>query len=201
MLGKTNVKVKPNKKVDYVEYIESTGTQYIDTGIVPKSTTRMEIKLKYNDLNGNQTMGWGSGSSQEAFHLGFIGVYEEFIVSVSSNYSFGFSGVPKDEAIHTFDLKSGSQKIDGVQFGTDTIGNTASVGQTLFLFALYAEWVTSRATDFCKCNLYYCKLYDGDTLVRDFKPVKDGAGIYCLYDEVEKRYYYNQGSGSFTGGA
>ena len=33
MLGKTNVKVKPNKKVNYVEYIESTGTQYIDTGI------------------------------------------------------------------------------------------------------------------------------------------------------------------------
>ena len=38
MVGKTNVKVKPNEKIkiDYVEYIQSTGTQYIDTGLIMK---------------------------------------------------------------------------------------------------------------------------------------------------------------------
>ena len=50
-------------------------------------------------------------------------------------------------------------------------------------------------------KIHSFKMYKGDVLVRDFRPVKDGAGVYCLYDEVEKRYYYNQGTGSFIGGA
>lgn len=33
MIGITNVKIKPNKKIEFVEHIESTGTQCIDTGI------------------------------------------------------------------------------------------------------------------------------------------------------------------------
>ena len=46
-------------------------------------------------------------------------------------------------------------------------------------------------------NLYYAKIYDKDTLVRDFVPVIDSSGIPCLYDKVEDKFYYNEGSGEF----
>ena len=49
-------------------------------------------------------------------------------------------------------------------------------------------------------RLYYCKIYNGDTLVRDFVPVIDGSNIACLYDKVEKKCYYNVGTGTFSYG-
>lgn len=47
-------------------------------------------------------------------------------------------------------------------------------------------------------KLYYCKIWDGETLVRDYIPVLDSNGVACLYDKVEGKYYYNQGTGTFS---
>ena len=49
-------------------------------------------------------------------------------------------------------------------------------------------------------KLYSCQIYDNGTLVRDFWPCYDPDGVACLYDKVEKKYYYNAGSGAFTAG-
>lgn len=50
-------------------------------------------------------------------------------------------------------------------------------------------------------RIYYCKIYEGDTLVRDFIPVLSLENSHenepCLYDQVENKFYYNQGSGTF----
>ena len=51
---------------------------------------------------------------------------------------------------------------------------------------------------FGKFKLYYCKIWQGDTLVRDFVPVLDTEGKACLYDNVSKEYFYNSGSGEFS---
>ena len=45
------------------------------------------------------------------------------------------------------------------------------------------------------------KIYDEDTLLRDYVPVLDENNIACLYDTVEGKFYYNQGTGVFIGGA
>jgi hypothetical protein len=41
---------------------------------------------------------------------------------------------------------------------------------------------------------------DNGVLVRDMWPCYDPDGVACLYDKVEKKYYYNAGSGAFTAG-
>lgn len=183
-----------------LEYIESTGTQYIDTGIIPKSTTRVVMKFKYNTITRRQQHGWGSSGSAESFFMGIDGTNLEFISSVSNSYKVISTGISADSNIHIFDLKSGSQKLDGIEYGTEnTIGNTASTGQTLYLFAQHVEW-SSAPNDYCDCNMYYCQIYDGDKLVRDYIPTTDSADVVCFYDEVTKTYYYNKGTGSFTAG-
>lgn len=183
-----------------LEYIESTGTQYIDTGIIPKSTTRVVMKFKYNDVTRRQQHGWGSSGSAESFFMGIDGTNLEFISSVSNSYKVISTGISADSSIHIFDLKSGSQKLDGIEHGTEnTIGNTASTGQTLYLFAQHVEW-SSAPNDYCDCNMYYCQIYDGDKLVRDYIPTTDSADVVCFYDEVTKTYYYNKGTGSFIAG-
>ncbi len=49
-------------------------------------------------------------------------------------------------------------------------------------------------------NLYYTKIYDNDTLVRDYIPVIDSTSRPCLFDKVSKECYYNQGTGEFLYG-
>lgn len=183
-----------------LEYIGSTGTQYIDTGVIPKSTTRLVMKLKYNDTTRRQQHGWGSSGSKESFFMGIDGTNLEFISSVSSNYKVISTGIPADSNVHIFDIKRGSQKLDGIEYGAeDTIGDTATTGQTLYLFAMHVEW-NSIPNDCCDCDVQYCKIYDGDTLVRDYIPSADPDDVACLYDKVTKTFYYNKGSGLFVAG-
>ena len=48
---------------------------------------------------------------------------------------------------------------------------------------------------------YYFRMYDNNTIVRDFVPVKDlKTGAYGLFDKVNKVFYGNSGSGAFTAG-
>ena len=49
-------------------------------------------------------------------------------------------------------------------------------------------------------KIYYCKIWNGDTLVRDLVAKLDTSNTPCMYDNVSKTYYYKQGTGSFTYG-
>ena len=51
-----------------------------------------------------------------------------------------------------------------------------------------------------KIKLYSCKIWNDNILVRDFIPVLNKAGVPCLYDKVEEKFYYNQGEGEFLYG-
>ncbi|MBP5344363.1 MAG: hypothetical protein J6Y85_04765 [Alphaproteobacteria bacterium] len=45
--------------------------------------------------------------------------------------------------------------------------------------------------------MHYFKIWDNGALVRDLVPVLDPDDIPAMYDQVEKRLYYNLGSGQF----
>lgn len=189
-------KISVYKSRDY--YIESTGTQYIDTGIVPNSKTRMRIKFKLNRTDVAQGMGWGSSESQENFQISCIPAIG-FRTGVSSSYQTKVAKDTLDTEIHIFDLQSGSQKFDGVEYATDIIGDTAVSGQTLYLFSHHAEWTTALDGP-CYINLYSCEIWENGVLVRDFAPSIDPNGVVCLYDRVSKTYFYNKGTGEFLFG-
>ena len=175
-----------------LEYLESTGTQYIDTGIVPNSTTKvisqLSMKTGYN--------GWGSSGGQESFLWGISS--NKYALSVASNWNIILTNVETDYQKHTFDLENGSQKFDGIQYGTTTIGDTAVSGQTLYLFASHVEW--TNASYWSNEKIYYTKIYNGNTLVRDYIPVLDINDRPCLFDKVSKTCFYNQGTGEFLYG-
>ena len=46
-------------------------------------------------------------------------------------------------------------------------------------------------------------MYDNGTLVRDFIPLKSiesgKSNVICLFDKVNHKFYYNAGSGTFSG--
>ncbi len=180
-----------------LSYIESTGTQYIDTGIYPKSTTKVEVDFALTSTTTSGGNGWGSSSYQESFLWGSFG--NKFSTYLSSTWEYQTTNIALDTNKHKFELQSGSQKFDGVEFGTSTIGNTATSNQTMYLFAGKVEWQNSPEY-FIKERIYEVKIYEENTLMRHFVPVINSSNQVGLYDLITETFYTNKGSGSFTAG-
>ena len=178
-----------------VEYIESTGTQYIDTGVYPKSTTKVEFDYALPEYNSGFN-GWGSSGSQEAFMWGYDGT--NIMAFVSNNWShYNAPTNYKDHNRHKLVLESGSQKIDGYEFATSTIGNTAVAGQNMYLFATHVEW-NNTPEYYTSERVYLVKIYDGNKLVRNFVPcINKTTNKAGLYDTVNGVFYGNNGTGDF----
>ena len=75
-----------------------------------------------------------------------------------------------------------------------------SLSQTMLIFTnrdYQLGVVDNRAASF---KLYFFQIYNNNTLIRDYIPVIDQTNRPCLFDKVEKKCYYNQGSGEFLYG-
>ena len=181
-----------NKGLPYdaeVEYLESSGTQYIDTGICATNTTRAELGLRiiriiirtgifgtfeapksfyiYNSSEGYLQTGFGQYTAQ-----GYNGNNTQYFDILFDNFSVYRNGV----------------KI--ISFTPMVFTNTVS----LVLFSM--NRANSTLYSGCPIELYYCKLFKDDILVRDFIPVRVGTTGY-MYDKVSGQLFGNAGTGDF----
>lgn len=179
-----------------IEYIQSSGTQYINSEFIPKATTRTIMKA--------EPMSWSAWSA-------FFGTRntssptatQAYIAAVPaatlyrSDY-FGSSLTAETPTIMQITNIDKNKNI--CSFNNIMITNTSStVNATTNMFLLALNDV-GTAKYFLSAKLYSCKIYDGDTLVRDFIPIKTTTNIYGLWDKVNKVFYPNAGTGTFTAG-
>lgn len=188
-----------------VDYIQSTGTQYIDTGIKAKTGLTVEARLKYTTNTGIfcGAITTVEGSGDRFYPINFAQSGKVSFTYLDSAFSASTSLTSGN--VYTIKTVLGATKqemfVDGVSSGSTSKTNVVEINCTLGLFALHrgesydVKWVSQ-----VPATLYYFKIWDGDTLVRDFIPCIDPLGIPCLYDLVGKKTYYNQGTGEFTVG-
>ena len=180
-----------------VEYIESTGTQYIDTGIIPTINTSMDIELAIttNDVN------W-SGSVLDANRGWFaVGGYNlnslVAIFSVSSRA--GILDYPFDTNFHKFFISNGLQKIDNIT-SNNTISNYNGTMPSIYLLGEHYTW-SANPPLVGHQKIKYCKLFDNNLLVKNFIPCyRESDNKPGLYDLVNNEFYTNQGTGDFEKG-
>lgn len=181
------------KQVNLVNFIESSGTQCINSLFMPTENTRVEADLEFLDGNTtyNTIFGVGQTSSNQ-----FV-VYRNganMTGQVYSTTTYTTSGVT-NTGRHKCVLSNSL-----FQYGTYSAKvNSESFNYTypLYIFALNSA---GSVTLYAHMRLYGLKIYEGNLLVRDFVPCYDPDGVVCLYDNVNKKYYYNAGSGEFTAG-
>ena len=174
-----------------LEYIESTGTQYIDTGVIGSSNVRTVVDFKVDSLGSGTTFVFGSqGTDSVRYTLGMTsaGVFR-------SDYGTQLSSGPSVslEARYLAD-KNGNV----CAIGTDTIINTASTFTGTTNIYLFGRSYSSIS--YSKINLYSCQIYINDVLTRDFIPCKNADGVVGLWDDVNSLFYANAGTGTFTAG-
>ena len=178
-----------------LEYIHSSGTQYIDTGMVPTNHW-LEIKFQCDDLT-NQGIFAAGSDQQKNYHLTWFDSngYRWFYAygSGESGISYPSGTICTGVCVAKYNY-NGELRINNILVSNGSFSAAASsVNLTLF---------KRSGINLAKMKLFYCKIYDKSTneLVRNFVPAKDSEGIICLYDKVTKLYYYNAGSGVFTAG-
>lgn len=159
-----------------IEYIQSSGTQYIETGISAKNITKAIIDFQFITID----------SSRENQMMSVW-------VDASNHMQCGLTGT-------TFLTGRGTTFSQTSNMTARTTGISIPVGSPDVLIPLFAQRA-SAVDRWSIAKLYSCKMYNNSILVRDFIPVKTTTNTYGLWDKVNKVFYPNAGTGTFTGGS
>lgn len=180
-----------NGEYELLEYIESTGSQYIDTGVYYSESLSFDIDFSNftsatstyilgteNPLFGlarrlDNQIGWFSKSDQMYVYDSFSTNGRYHVKCSSTGFSCnGVSSYPQSDS-----------------------GNTTG-SNTFRLFG--GRYSTTPNSAY---RLHSCKIYDRNILIRNYVPVKRKSdGVIGLFDKVEGILYTNKGSGTFVVG-
>lgn len=179
-----------------LEYIESTGTQYINTGYVPNTNTRVVMEgIFTHDPTWVYTTPFGVWDSDDG-SFGFNYSLEEVFLCINNTYG-PIRWKMCDGEKHIIDFSPSTVSVDGYILHANSNSNVqANPESSMYLFAEYYE---DGPMGYAKMKLYSCKIYDNGTLVRDFVPYKNGDDVGLL-DLLTNRVYSNDGTGSFIAG-
>ncbi len=205
--GNTIQRVLPSEYQE-VEYLTNSGTQRIDTGLVPTNSTSIDITYQSlqptgtsqyiagSRLNQSTTVEYAiNGSSSNAYWDVRLGGATTTITDVSRmtnkyrSYLNITNGTGSWTLTHTTTDTTYSKTISGAE-----VNATAN----LFLFA-YNNLDTNTHINL---RIFACKIYEAGVLVRNFIPCyrksDQEAGMYEL---VENKFYTNAGTGDFAVGS
>ena len=183
-----------------VEYIESTGTQYIDTLLNVSSGMRFVSDFKftrggttrYNPIMGTQidSYPWNGcflryTTEYNAFE--FAGYINRIPISIGTKYNVDYTYTPTKLEL----------RLDGVLKDQQTL-NVSITDYSMYLMGFH----NGGSHQISFLAVYTAKFYINGELVREFIPCyRKSDNEVGLYDIVGNQFYTNQGSGTFLKGA
>lgn len=173
-----------------IEYLQSSGYQYFDTGVVPDAS--IEVEVAYSIVNftnsgphvlssGNWYCPYPMGSSK--FYTSRLGNELSISVTPSTNTKYTVKAFPNDDIL-----------INGTSHATLAAGTTSGT-KPLYMFAASVDPDNQVFTGSLK--VYYCKIWQNSELVRDFVPVYDTNGKCGMLDKISGTVYHSATSSSF----
>lgn len=186
-------------------YLQSSGTQYIDTLVVPNNETGVYIEAQC--LGNADTIPFGSSNGTQ--HV----IPPHFNTSTKASYwAFGcgrqaaFYYDKGDDLIYKSSVNLYNDR--SITLNTEDtkwsglIGNLATKFPTipLWLFSYNADNKSIPAVGKFVGRIFRAKITQGDTLIHDFVPCLDNSSTPkpCMYDLVTDTPYYNKGTGNFS---
>ena len=190
-----------------LEYIESTGTQYIDTGVVQTDT--VGIKIVIDDTS--------KASPQAGVAAYFIGTQTSgsYMGYFTRNNSAGWAAVWawNGENVLGYNIQSTRSTVyinykndrryvynNGTRdyIGVSSLPTLGSGGNSLYLFAIHMR--SNVPAYYGAGKIYSVELTEGTEVVRNFVPAKNSSGVVGMYDTVSGNFFTNAGTGEFIAG-
>lgn len=185
-----------------VEYIQTSGSQRIDTGVKSSASIGLSADFCLVDTRSNQNLAQTYSEPERYQLMALMATNWSGTVKFTCGYFNAIKPIKEaDTDRHIYHFNADGQytvEMDGIQYAKADPSKTTfpEDARNLWLFVRNSPYVDGYAY----MKLYSCAMYDGGVKIRDFKPCLDADGKPCLYDLIGRKPYYNQGSGSFTWG-
>ena len=217
------------KEVEWLENPNSQADSiipYIDTGIFPSWDVPFEMSATITKTLANRILPLSNYANQLTFYVEVTATnrvrfgsqdstasdptFVAFDAYTSSSYSIPLNKptriwlkyTPRNDAAHTVDYEIGLEVLDGSGITTTTTGtcyrsgSPASNTRTLRMFYDYRSALSTLDGGF---KLHQLELKYGATH-RKYIPCIDKYEMPCMYEQVEGKLYYNEGTGYFNKG-
>lgn len=190
---------KPEPQPIPINYIQSTGTQYIDSGVVETADTAIDCSFDivspasdyvFGSKQNSQNMTYNAFFNNNAFEYNYVDIINDSSISFSSvTISQNVTGT-KNKIVIT------DSNLGAVEY-EESIGTPQN--ETILICAIRKNDGSIRPYG-GKLKIKYFKIKQKGELVRDFVPRKNPSGEASLYDNITKQFYDNAGSGTFVPG-
>lgn len=179
-----------------IEYIESTGTQYTNTGFKANTgNIKVEIEMELTQRENSSHAAFGTYDTNNYYCLNFFNTSDVvyfYMGSSSRKAIFNYSGLSKS----LYEITPTSISVNGVE-KTSYYATSSNITNNFYLFGASSN--DNQAVFLTKMKLYSCKFYDNNVLSSDLIPVLKNNEI-GIYDKVNDVFYTNQGTGTFLKG-
>lgn len=183
-----------------MEYLESTGEQYIKTGHYVTNDTVFEVFFRHL-LTGDQFLfGVNTENENEGCYMDVAG---------SLYFKFGVGNYRSFQIMHNY-VYSMKMNRSGVYFKTKLpdeerpayINTNSPLVGTGEIYLFGRNNVSDGTVGFSKVRLGRYTVYEGETKVQDMVPaLRNSDSVLGMYDILNDIFYTNSGTVAFTGGA
>ena len=191
----------------WVSYVESTGNQWVDTGIIGRPNTKIEAKVEWMNLADSAFVACRADDGDTRCYMCYCNAspYQMLLsqrVNATAKVSGGWETRWETGRVYNYAAEFSATNSAGESTGTITVdgygpwSNTftgLNTGRSLYVFANNKGNDTGGKS---KSRCYGLKIWQGSedggdmTLVRDFRPCFH-QGHAGLYDDVSKEIFYS----------
>ena len=197
-------------KYTRVDYILNAGNSYIVTGFIPNQDTKVWFDMQLSSVtqpsNVSNPSLFGAEKTQKenAFCVSF-----ESLGNLQAQFGTTENANETDISLSadrlTGELSKNSFTVNGSSYAVGSVSNFNGTYNMLIFDRGFTRSVTTlhkvaNSNSSFLGYLYGFKIWDGETLVRDFVPVRNQLNVYGLWDLVYNKFYRSNSPTAFTGG-
>ena len=192
-------KLLPDEYIE-CEYIESTGTQYIDTKEVANDIKKINLKFSLTgDVNNHQgVLGGGYTTNSCTFQV----LFSNFNKTIAAAWGTCRASSGFDTDVHIAQLSDTKLVLDNTEF--DSSGESISDSRNIFLFARQSDDLGNGIQQYSYCRIYSCEMFDSTKKVRNFIPCykkENNINKIGFFDTINNEFFENSGTGQFEKGS
>jgi len=174
-----------------VEYIQNTGTSYLNIAFTPNQDTRVVMQYQMvTDAGAGRFWGAGAWNSATGIQPNYEGGYLQMSWLGKTSWT-RYNNFPADYNKHLLDLNKNYLYLDETLVGSNTY-TTRTASDPIGVFTYIGSGRPSQSgywgQEHFKGKMYSFKVYDNGTLVRDLVPCKRGndntVGAYDIVNDV-----------------
>lgn len=176
-----------------IKYIESTGTQYIDTKYICGNDVRIETEFEYLQIDSVFRCIYGKQTRTAAEDAITVSQAVNYTVQAYWRTNLTPFTLEKDRRYKMLQSQN-ALVLDGVDYG----GWSSIITKSQLTMYLMARNNNGAAGNFFKGRIYGFKIYESNILAMDLIPVLDSSKVPCFYDKISNELLYNKGTGEFN---